>query len=201
MKSKIILAATITAVIFSSCATRVGVQKRKYTKGYHVSVTHKNKVENKHEREKDILLAKHNESVNAEIINASAEIKTINTIAFAKAAPISMVIEKSTEKKEVNVVTASAKQKTVAVLKKAFKPVLVVKNQLNSKSSNSSDGMLVLEIILCFFWVLNLISIFLHDNKAITLNFWITLILDLLLWIPGLVFSLLVVLDILNLDK
>ncbi|MCB0410658.1 MAG: hypothetical protein KDD29_10595, partial [Flavobacteriales bacterium] len=61
------------------------------------------------------------------------------------------------------------------------------------------DTMLVLLVILCFFWMLGLISVYIHDGKKITLNFWITLILYLLGWIPGIIFSLLVVLDAVNL--
>ncbi|MBL7916998.1 MAG: YqaE/Pmp3 family membrane protein [Bacteroidia bacterium] len=56
---------------------------------------------------------------------------------------------------------------------------------------------MIVLIILCFLWWLNLIAVYLHDGD-ITLNFWITLLLDLT-FIGGVIFSLLVVLDVVNL--
>src|SRR5690606_28294599 len=64
--------------------------------------------------------------------------------------------------------------------------------------SSASGGMLVLMIILCLFPFINLIPVYMHDG-GITLNFWITLILDILGALPGIIFSLLVVLDVVSL--
>ncbi len=67
-----------------------------------------------------------------------------------------------------------------------------------AKSSNSAgggDGIIVLYVILCLFPLINLIPVYLHDG-SVTMNFWLTLILDLLTVIGGIIFSILVVLDV-----
>ena len=91
--------------------------------------------------------------------------------------------------------TASAK-KTITQVVKVIKPVGV--STASQPGKGSPDNNLIILIILCFLWWLNLIAVYLHDGKKITLNFWITLLLDFTL-IGGIIFSLLVVLDIINL--
>ncbi|MBX3164609.1 MAG: hypothetical protein KF900_09010 [Bacteroidetes bacterium] len=198
MKSKIILAATVAAVVLSSCATSFGIQKRRYSKGYHVSVTHKNKVENKHGQTKNTVAHTENETVKTEIVNAAPEVKTVNHVEFAQVASQNTNPQTSTKQQENNVVTASVKQNVVTAKQVDFKPVVMAKKQAQATGSGGGTNIVVL-VILSIFPILALIAVWLHDSKAITLNFWITLILHFvaLYWL----FALLVVLDIINLDK
>lgn len=62
----------------------------------------------------------------------------------------------------------------------------------------ASGGLLVLYIILCLFPFINLIPVYLTDG-SVTLNFWVTLILDILGALPGIIFALLVVLGVVSL--
>ncbi len=68
----------------------------------------------------------------------------------------------------------------------------------NSKGGGGDVDLIIL-VILCFFPFINLIAMYLKDGKSITLNFWIDLILDCLFFLPGIIFALLVVLDVVNL--
>ena len=69
-----------------------------------------------------------------------------------------------------------------------------LKKQLKDSpnASPAADDMLLICAILCFF--IPPLAIFLWENKNIGINFWISLILTLLFWFPGVVFSLIVVL-------
>ncbi|MHB8261004.1 MAG: YqaE/Pmp3 family membrane protein [Bacteroidia bacterium] len=73
------------------------------------------------------------------------------------------------------------------------------KEKITNQKSSGGDTNLIIEIILCFFPFFNLIAMYLKDGKRITLNFWIDLILDCLFFFPGIIFALLVVLDVVNL--
>jgi len=98
-------------------------------------------------------------------------------------------------------VTATASKKNIIVAK-IFKELKLthLKNKLaKSKKAGDSDTNLIVLVILCLFPFINLIAIYLKDSKSITLNFWITLILDFLFFLPGIIFALLVVLDVVNL--
>lgn len=72
-------------------------------------------------------------------------------------------------------------------------------NRVNgSGGGKASGGLLVLYIILCLFPFINLIPVYLTDG-SVTLNFWVTLILDILGALPGIIFALLVVLGVVSL--
>ncbi len=75
----------------------------------------------------------------------------------------------------------------------------IVERVVTNQKSSGGDTNLIIEIILCFFPFFNLIAMYLKDGKHITLNFWVDLILDCLFFLPGIVFALLVVLDVINL--
>ena len=107
--------------------------------------------------------------------------------------------DKKVETKKNVTATASKKNIIVAKIFKALK-LTHLKNKLaKSKKAGDSDTNLIVLVILCLFPFINLIAIYLKDSKSITLNFWITLILDFLFFLPGIIFALLVVLDVVNL--
>ena len=88
----------------------------------------------------------------------------------------------------------------IAVKKVSVKSPPVFLEKTKEKSvKGSGDTDLIIMVILCFFPFINLIAMYLHDGKKITMNFWIDLILDVLFFFPGIIFALLVVLGVFSL--
>jgi uncharacterized membrane protein YqaE (UPF0057 family) len=80
-----------------------------------------------------------------------------------------------------------------------FLPNYFFSSFTKNSTPTPSDDEKILWIILCLFPFINLIPVYLHDGKKVTANFIVTLILDLLFFLPGIIFALLVVLDVVNL--
>lgn len=73
-----------------------------------------------------------------------------------------------------------------------------VKKQLNLFKANKAKGMetddrTILLVILAL--ILPPLAVYLHEN-AINTKFWISLLLTLLFWVPGVIYALLVVFDV-----
>lgn len=73
-----------------------------------------------------------------------------------------------------------------------------VKKQLNLFKANKAKGMetddrTILLVILAI--ILPPLAVYLHEN-AINTKFWISLLLTLLFWVPGVIYALLVVFDV-----
>jgi|GEM_PF-5489795 uncharacterized membrane protein YqaE (UPF0057 family) len=102
---------------------------------------------------------------------------------------------KSKEQVSVDIKESDVKQSAAVMSRKSMRENFrQLKKQLkdNPNSSPAADDMLLICAILCFF--IPPLAIFLWENKNIGINFWISLILTLLFWFPGVVFSLIVVL-------
>ena len=80
---------------------------------------------------------------------------------------------------------------------KTIKAIKAAKSVLKSGKAAADDTNTILLVILCILWWLNLVAVYLHDGRKFTKNFWITLVLDFTV-IGGIVFSILVILDIIN---
>ena len=205
MNKKNILLVSIAILFLSACnSSKNGIaMKRKYNNGYYVSVKHKNHNTSKQEIAstnkkgetstttvlQPIGQKTHTESTppvlyaSLKTDNNFSEKKKVSQASSPKehqAALVSKIVNASYPKAE----TASKKQAT---------------KQTTSKAAADSDTMLVIMIILCLFPFFNLIAVYLKDGKKITMNFWIDLILDVLFFLPGIIFALLVVLDVVNL--
>ena len=48
--------------------------------------------------------------------------------------------------------------------------------------------------------VLPPLAVYLYENRTLTTNFWVDLVLTLFFWVPGIVFALLVVFDVVSID-
>lgn len=200
---KLLFLLGITGLILSSCNGSYTIAKRKYNKGFYVNVNHGNKTnavakENSKTtktmpKKEEVLV----EKVVAKTISKAPEKTT--EVAYVNNENIPVKKDKkaivSPEKPSQTVLLASS-EKNTNLNSSTFKikPINVNKKAVNAKKGDTN---LILLIILCFLWWLNLIAVYLHDGD-ITLNFWITLILDLT-FIGGVIFSLLVVLDVVNL--
>lgn len=198
MIKKIILP-VLAILILGSCANKFSLVKRKYSKGYYVDMT-KNSSSKKNESEKTMVLnskklptlSQADDNKTPEIKNSAIQLQGTPEHAASSLLTKIYPIKPSSDKP----LTASAKNN---LIKKniSVKPLLLKSSDFKSGKA-SSDANLIILIILCFLWWLNLIAVYIHDGKKITLNFWITLLLDFT-FIGGVIFSLLVVLDIIDL--
>ena len=196
MKTKIIL--PLIAIIFlSSCADKFSLTKRKYTKGYYFASSKTNSSAKNQSEHKNLLeknLPAQNSNLVIEPISNNEIIATTNNSPII----VSNTLEKKTTlNSERSNITASANSKTSFAPKAAIKPLLEKQiDKTNTSKNGKSDETLIIMVILCLFPFINLIPVYLHDGKSLTLNFWVTLILDCLFFLPGIIFALLVVLDV-----
>ena len=195
--------ALISIILFSSCASQKnGVAiKRKYNKGYYFAHNHKKTSESErksNEGKIKITAEKSNVAKKAEdfsIIKPLLVIPTAEKIVVKKVDKISEV-KHNTILVEEKAVTASVGETKLNLRHKVI-------DMLNNKKTKTSKGgdiddTTILLIVFCFFPILSLIAMYLHDGKEITLNFWVDLLLYLT-FIGWIVFGVLVVLDIVNL--
>jgi uncharacterized membrane protein YqaE (UPF0057 family) len=181
-------------IILSACSTKLSVVKRRYSSGYYVTVT-KKKAENKAAESRNM-----NPVTENEIRFPVTEIMAINeSTAPAIIVPVSTLMSPVKSTKLHN----SIKLPLLASLNylptrqpRTFAPLVNVKKLNKPKSTGEMD--FIIMVILCFFPFINLIPVYLHDSRAIGLNFWITLILDCILFVPGIIFALLVILNIVD---
>ncbi len=210
MKESIIILGM--ASILVSCST-TNFLKRKYTKGVYVeSIAHKSQTskndivsekrisfKNNHYQSSnlsEIFIEKSNNVKNNEVL-------TTNTNSTAK----KMYAQNSTKKNSISnkikstasLVKVSASQDVNFDTHFKFLPNYLFSSFTKNSTPIPSDDEKILWIILCLFPFINLIPVYLHDGKKVTANFIVTLILDLLFFLPGIIFALLVVLDVVNL--
>lgn len=190
----------ITLIFISSCANKFSLQKRKYNKGFYFSSSKHNSTKPKNEIIHNAIIANNlqvKEAIN--IDNSKNDNK--ESIVFNKS---SKNIELKSLFKDYKLetkknLTASANKNNISTAK-VFKglKLSIEESKLGKAKKGDKDVNFVVMVILCFFWFFNLIPVYLHDNKEFTLNFLITLILDFT-YILGVVYALLVVLDIVDL--
>jgi uncharacterized membrane protein YqaE (UPF0057 family) len=125
----------------------------------------------------------------APALEASLETKAVKLP--AKLAPVApATVETATEVKTVTEAEAlELVKERVATMTKAEKKEL--KNDLREAMKQGGSRTSIVEIILAV--LLPPLAVFLHDG--IGTSFWISLILTLLFWIPGVIYALLVVTD------
>lgn len=193
----LLLLITALAIVGSSCSSRIGIAKRKYGKGYYVSVSHQPKQPvSKTERTVSLKKAE-KEQVKQVIVSAQLKndenhsVSVLNTKAvLAQTSGVKSALNNSS-KQELQANVNSASSITSKKIIKRLDSVLL------SNKSKADDTNTILLVILCLFWFLNLIAVYLKQGKKITTDFWITLILDLT-FILGVIYAILVVLDVLS---
>ena len=191
----------VAIILLSSCAGKFSMQKRKYNKGFYFASAKGNKTKG---------------SENSQVVAKPSVVKSKQITSLPIESPVNSDLVISPEKISVNepikvyssVKPVQPKTNNPSITSTDSKPVIAQHEYKSLKSSEFNTAKaakkggggtnIVVLVILCFFWWLNLLAVFLHDGKSITLNFWITLLLDFTI-IGGLIFSLLVVLDIVNL--
>jgi len=206
MTKKIILLPLVAIILLSSCAGKFGLQKRRYTKGYYFSVAKKNNAPVTHENEKTKTAFVKNTPVATEIVQPAAhstapaaQNQPAYATNFVKAAAVAKQIPVAATHILKALTASTAKHQEMSTEKNNFKPLVVSTLKQKNKGGDSGANLVVL-VILCFLWFFNLIAIYVKDDHQFTLNFLITLLLDFTL-IGGIIFSLLVVLDVVDLGK
>lgn len=200
MKNKIIL--PLIAIIFlSSCANKFSLTKRKYTKGYYfASSTNKNS--NSKEADNKNIVVKNLPAKKASLPASEKGNEDIKETPLATFYKTESPKEKNnnTNKSVKQIITASAAAKKSVTHKPLIKAITEKEDFINKgqKKGSDADLNLVIMIILCLFPFINLIPVYLHDGKKLTLNFLITLLLDFT-WILGVIYAILVVLDVVDL--
>ncbi len=189
----------IALILLSSCANKFSLQKRKYSKGFYFASAKNNSKKDESVKVSHLKAKPVSTTLTDEKIVKTDFIPSTETIEpFVKITP-------GTEKQfpkltQSNPAIVASVNKDVIQTEKTFKNVALKSEFKNSliPAKGSSDTNLIIMIILCLFIFINLIPVYLHDGKSITLNFWITLLLDFT-FIGGIIFALLVVLDVVDL--
>ncbi len=210
----------IIGILITSCTTTAFL-KRKYTKGYFIeAVSRKSSPEKKESASESLLSPEHNIALSAHQKNKSQNapahqsfINSDNTYPHLTSqinkssnnTSIKYSKKEMTENKiQINHSNSNTQQHTFT----QFKNNLT--DNTHYQSSASAGENKIIQVILALFPFINLIAVYLHDGKQITANFWVCLILNILFFLPGIIFSLfalpllgiifslLVVLDIVN---
>lgn len=199
------------AFVVASC----GVQKRLHNPGFYVQLNKNYKKENvagnltKAEKEVKTIESSttlatlpvvEKEVASPSIVTTSNEITINNTATTYDIASTdeSMAFPTTTPKKNLvqgNYSTAS--HSTMQSVQTKTKNLLKETRSVAGGAAATGGATLVLYVILCLFPLINLIPVYLTDG-AVTMNFWLTLILDLLTVIGGIIFALLVVLGVVS---
>lgn len=206
MKTKFTLL-TAAAILLASCSTRIELVKRKYNKGYYVSVTKKDHHSGATGSEASV--AKHKHRANT----PDAEKPETALVASTAQAP------ETTPKPQQITASAQGHAKTAVASHNHHKAIPASTNRHHAKSGKSemtanddvarkvigtssskhyfgkatkgggADANAVVLIILCIF--LPPLAVYLF-KKSIDTNFWVDLILTILGWLPGMIFAFLV---------
>lgn len=192
MKNALIILST--AILLTSCGGS-GFLTRKYTKGiYSESISKASKPSSHSHKQDNSMKMTNTESHNSTLAvysNIAPETKpsplyTENTIVTKKASLKGRTALQPTQTYKPAKLDLSATKKKIT-------------NKAESKRSGGrNDSNFIIMVILCFFPFINLIPVYMHDGKQVTMNFWITLLLNLLIF-GGVIFALLVIFDILSL--
>lgn len=186
MKLNQLFSILITGTFFVSCSSSLEFSQKKYLDGYRGD-----KSTLKHIGSDEIKNVKHQTTVKeqmvldsySESLQASLDDKVILTNSVNSAEIITNEIDNSHLSKEIFVKTAEKPLK-LNVNKE-------VQKEKNTKAVSALKRANIIEVVLAFF--IPPLAVFLHNG--LDTSFWISLILTCFFWVPGVVFSLLVVLD------
>ena len=199
-----LLVAVLVAVGLFSCNV-LDITKKRYSNGYYISTSGDRKVNTQDhivkEKASDVaVIAKENKKVQTAETIASENCDNVATIENNQDAStennknISNKTKTDHKKKQRILANSQAvfavRSSKLAVSKLQMNERTVIEKQANTNNSRIDDHQLLL-IILAF--LLPPLAVFL--KKGLDTIFWISLILTLLFWVPGVIFALLVVLD------
>lgn len=207
--TKFLLFTVSIAFVFSSCT----VQKRLHNPGYHVQFNNNHKVgktvDHSLKATEEIGLTQTNSTITIlpalnQEVNETVAIETSNETTLnyevdqsdiaSNDESISFQIRSSQKSNWIqdNYTTINQPEKVNS------KKIAQANKKSNAANASGAGGVaLLVLVILCLFPLINLIPVYITDG-GITLNFWVTLILNLT-YLGAVIFSLLVVLGIVSL--
>lgn len=210
MKSKRIIGGFVllAAFIVSSCSTSNDVvstrkfQKRKYTKGFHVSEKNMSASLKGNKEEKTTVYKVEENNNKVENITASIESvsdkKSIieesnNTVPVVLVNEFSEDVNIAIENNGVNNDGDLTEKEEVIVVESKKDVKSGVKISKKENNSNSGDGMLILLVILAF--LIPFVAVGIKTDWDL-MKVLICLLLCILFWLPGVIYALLVVFDV-----
>jgi hypothetical protein len=191
---KKILSLAALAVLISSCGNKMTLMKRHYTKGYYVE--HKGSV--------DRTVSSHRSGKTS--VNEMEPVAVgFSTTAKVQELTASLKVnakQEASRNYNANLQQHIAVQKT-ALVSPVSRPgiqneVSVQRMKGTFKRGGSSEGNLILLVILAIFPIFSLIAMYIHDGHKVTTNFWVNLLLHLTI-IGYAIFGLLVVFNVVDL--
>ena len=185
MKTKWILV-VLAGALLSSCAGKLGVMKRRYNKGFHVSVVKKQPATAKQQHERRAT------SVNAVSVQ-EPPIQEIVAAPLRETAPASSVIRQpgSTARatKQADLLASRTQQSARPAV---FRHLDLDSHRSTKALATTLHAPKVEPIILVILSILiPPLAVYLFQDR-ISIDFWVDLILSFLFWLPGVVFALLV---------
>lgn len=190
------LLVTLVAISMFSCNI-LDITKKRYSNGYHVSTS-------KFKKEKKEVLSKANNDEIVKYVLANNNVKTATSdetpvIESATINTSTAIVSTNSDNEQVT----SAKNKSLFVEKinkssnnrlQLLKEKLIEKIARTNPASSSSDADVALLLLVILAILLPPLAVFLV--RGLDTMFLISLILTLLFWIPGVIFALLVVFDV-----
>lgn len=190
---KKIIAFVALAVLVSSCGNKMTLMKRHYTKGFYFH--HSDKVKQQDEASAERMKAEKMPTIKMYVSEQKKDLAVLASVSSSATETSAKHSLQGNLAKKVNE-GHSVHARTISFVLKQKTNVL---KEMDARKSGGGDANLLVMVILALFPFINLIAIYLHDGKAVTTNFWVCLILDILFFLPGIIFALLVVLDVVNL--
>lgn len=200
---KLVLFLAIVGIALSSCNGKYTIAKRKYNKGFYVSRSSSNK-------SNDQQIADKKRNIQAdlsqtEIVKSTTEKTDKELIDQVKLNDEILISSSSKSDPKIfsnhtnETIALASIQSNHVPMHVNFKKIEISNSKIEHSSKKDSDSDKIIQIILALFPILCLIAVYLHDGKSIKLNFWIDLLLHLT-FIGEIIFALLVVLDIIDLN-
>lgn len=192
LTSKLFGFALITAIVLSSCNTTIEVAKRQHRKGYHIAFNKKdskNSITNIQEEQNTPVGKTTSEGETTAAIETPKENKTIAPIAKTETSVAPSENIKTTQKK-VKKPSFAKTYKAIKKAKKEIQNIVSKKGDFQTASYDDTDTESLLLLILAI--LLPPLAVYLVRDLGV--EFWISVILTLLFWLPGIIYAILVVL-------
>lgn len=189
---KKLIAFLALAVMISSCGNKMTLMKRHYTKGYYLH--HSTKTEKVSSVK---VMPVHGSEMEPVKIAFPGEVKNGPFIASIKTNETVSETPKSFQAQLKSYVANTMVAKPVSAPLKQYE-LRAFKTFKNNNKGGTSNGNLILLVILAIFPIFSLIAMYIHDGHKVTTNFWVNLLLHLTI-IGYAIFGLLVVFNVVDL--
>jgi uncharacterized membrane protein YqaE (UPF0057 family) len=174
-------------VLISSCGSTLNITKRRHSSGYYVSISGDDHNGSKRTMERKDKARKADQTIlnkiDSETISTDAE-KSDNAA------------EDQTEKiKTVKDQNFSSEQITAAEEFSQMSTLKKIKALKRLKKENKSDDNAEVTLLLLVILAILLPPVAVYMKRGVSTPFWLSILLSLLFWLPGIIYALLIVFD------